>query len=767
MLTSLTNSRWWSSGRRRRIALVGVVTAGMLGASAIYATAANAAVPTFPDNIIIFPERDFISIDGYDAHKGEVATVEVYRDGVGVVGSATGRLAGGSPSLEINHPGGVCWGAGTGLGVTPDILPGDKVTVKVGGQALGDATAQDATVADTPAGPSSELTGTTLIVHGHLGPNVIPTQFEQRIVNRDLTATDVGRRDVRAATPTFERAAKGGYESKLEVADDTFTATYHFDTAATAEVAANGLKIAMTWQVQDLDGNQQGLTTSEFGELGGPGMGGCPNGPLKTGPAAPSNVTAVRSGDGTSIKLTWTPATTVPGTPAVTGYRVTAVADTTSGAGEQVEIGKRLGNPAATGTTITGLATSESYTVELRSVSGAGETFPVKSVRPLNPGEDMTPPTVAATPAGGTFSVPQTVTLTANESGSEIYYSLTGASLTSGDLLSNDPSITRYTGPFMVAQTAKLTYVAFDPSGNVSPQGEQRFTITNDPVPAAPSFTGTPVVGTGSVTLNWEAPAPGAPGLTIDGYSVQVYNADGTAAGAARTTAGDVTSLVVDGLTGDTPYLFTVRAKNINGYGPESAKFGPVTPKGALAANAGPDQSGIIRGTNVGLDAGGSTQNGVTYSWEQVLTGPNDPNKVILNGATTLTPSFTYPLFQYPMTNNPLTFKLTVSDGTTTRADEVMVSTQPDTVTIASGRYRPRSELRLDGSGTRAGATITIHAGSMDGPVLGRAPVVAAPPAPGGTWTLRLRNGQVPPTNQPIWIESDQGGTAGPFTPAL
>ncbi|MCW2640380.1 MAG: hypothetical protein JWP76_2686, partial [Dactylosporangium sp.] len=27
--------------------------------------------------------------------------------------------------------------------------------------------------------------------------------------------------------------------------------------------------------------------------------------------------------------------------------------------------------------------------------------------------------------------------------------------------------------------------------------------------------------------------------------------------------------------------------------------------------------------------------------------------------------------------------------------------------------------------------------------------------------------GQVPPTNEQIWIESDQGGTAGPFTPAL
>jgi hypothetical protein len=53
-----------------------------------------------------------------------------------VIGSATGKLVGGSPSLEINHPGGVCWGAGGGLDVTPDIMPGDKVTVKIGGQVV-------------------------------------------------------------------------------------------------------------------------------------------------------------------------------------------------------------------------------------------------------------------------------------------------------------------------------------------------------------------------------------------------------------------------------------------------------------------------------------------------------------------------------------------------------------------------------------------------------------------------------------------------------
>ena len=30
----------------------------------------------------------------------------------------------------------------------------------------------------------------------------------------------------------------------------------------------------MNWEVQDADGNRQGLTIAEFGEAGGPGFGG-------------------------------------------------------------------------------------------------------------------------------------------------------------------------------------------------------------------------------------------------------------------------------------------------------------------------------------------------------------------------------------------------------------------------------------------------------------------------------------------------------------
>ena len=43
----------------------------------------------------------------------------------------------------------------------------------------------------------------------------------------------------------------------------------------------------MAWQVEDADANRQGLTIAEFGELGGPGMGGCPAGPGRSGASTP------------------------------------------------------------------------------------------------------------------------------------------------------------------------------------------------------------------------------------------------------------------------------------------------------------------------------------------------------------------------------------------------------------------------------------------------------------------------------------------------
>ncbi|HET6478915.1 MAG TPA: hypothetical protein VFG35_02580, partial [Actinoplanes sp.] len=72
------------------------------------AAAAAAGLPVFPDNLVVFPDRDFITVEGYQDHLGETATIEVTRPGVGIVGSAAGVVAEGDVAFEVNHPGGYC-----------------------------------------------------------------------------------------------------------------------------------------------------------------------------------------------------------------------------------------------------------------------------------------------------------------------------------------------------------------------------------------------------------------------------------------------------------------------------------------------------------------------------------------------------------------------------------------------------------------------------------------------------------------------------------
>ena len=137
----------------------------------------------------------------------------------------------------------------------------------------------------------------------------------------------------------------------------------------------------------------------------------------------------------------------MPGTPAITGYRATAVARTVD-KNEQIEIGRRITGQSAAGTTITGLDANESYDVYVVAESSNGPTFPAIHAIPQT---DTTPPTVTASSNGGTFSTAQKVTLTANEAGSEIYYTTDGTDpfIAGGTV---DES-TRYEGPVDIAAT--------------------------------------------------------------------------------------------------------------------------------------------------------------------------------------------------------------------------------------------------------------------------------------------------------------------------
>ena len=354
--------------RRRRSgrALTHAALAGLMaGGITIVAGQAVQAVPAPPHNIVVFPQRDFVVLEGYTnrlTEVGKTATVVVTRGGV-ETSRATGTISAGG--LEINHPGGVCW-----QDVTPNIKPGDVVRATVPGVGSESTIVQRAEVDAQEGGAGFRKVGDfDLVVDGVRASGFPLGRMEQRIVNPDLDETDVGRRDIRAPQ------RPGPYTSSLTgPTPTTWRATYHFvtdgdTTAAEAtqmrDIAAEGQMRALSWEAT-VGGERQGLTISEFGEVGGPGFGGCPTGPETLAPNAPTNVAATAGRE--AITATWSRATINPDGSPVTGYRVKAV-NTLNNVGTSIQV--PLCTTGCTAT-IPDLLSGVPYRIEVRAQSAAG-----------------------------------------------------------------------------------------------------------------------------------------------------------------------------------------------------------------------------------------------------------------------------------------------------------------------------------------------------------------------------------------------------------
>jgi hypothetical protein len=556
----------WLNRRVTSTLAIGLSAAGLGGAALV----ADAAPPAFPNNVVVFPDRDFVTIEGYQDHIGETGLVEVTRDGK-VIGSAKGVVEEGDVAFEINHPGGYCWGAGTGLNVTPDIRPGDKVNISFNGIDAGDTTAANAYVTgDSQLVANAAGVKDTLVVHGYAGPGVNQTQMEQRIIQPDLVDTEIGRRDIRAVPGPLTPAPKGGYSSSLTFEGDQFTATYVFQDPANALIASKADlgERAMSWQVEDADGNRQGLTIAEYGEAGGPGMGGCPAGPGDAGAPQPGSANIVRSVDKTSVSVTWNPTDQLPGAAAVTGFDVEAVQQGLSAEGDHTVLGKRT-SANATHAVISGLKADQGYDIEVRSMAGQTMSAPytVQAASPTELG-DVTPPTLTVTPGSTTeVNVTSSITLS-SETGSDIYYTIDGTAAVQADLPSNTAK--KYTAPIALSGPVTLHAVAFDRAGNFKTfTGDYKPPVDTTPAPAAVSaITGT--AGPNSVSLSWAAPEAG-----VIGYGVQAY-VNGIKSGTLKETTAK--TITINSLNAGTEYYFTVKARNSTGYGLESTPYGPLVP---------------------------------------------------------------------------------------------------------------------------------------------------------------------------------------------
>lgn len=251
-----------------------------------------------PDSITSFVDRDFIVAEGFAAHAGEWVMFEVFQGGIG--GKLTGQALGVTDGvvIEVNHPGGLCWGSYSELPWTPDIQAGDYVMLSfVDGTYVSQIVAGAKTTSFT-------LSDKTITVSGVFGPTDSLVNFESRILNPDiLDEPSILRRDVRAAigplTETLAPKSTLGYSSGVTVsaAARTFVATYVFvDAGVAAHVFAitpglDGAR-ALSWAETDANANMRGLNIQELGLIGGPGFAGCPTyatvPPTATPTAAPT-----------------------------------------------------------------------------------------------------------------------------------------------------------------------------------------------------------------------------------------------------------------------------------------------------------------------------------------------------------------------------------------------------------------------------------------------------------------------------------------------
>lgn len=232
--------------------------------------------------VTVFPDRDFVSIEGYaenDQLQVIVRRPSLAGTGKPVIGTARG-IVGRTGLFEINHPGGICW-----TGQTPDIAADDEIDVVriYANETFAEGQTQrviNARVINPAAkvGAQVQVTG---VAYDKLG-NPLPLDFlEQRIINPDFTTTAIGRRDISADINGGRvQNVVGGSGNLLRTtgcvgASCGWTATYTGLDANEQNMAVAGQSRVLAW-LNTFSGVRSGITISEYGEVGGPGMGGCP-----------------------------------------------------------------------------------------------------------------------------------------------------------------------------------------------------------------------------------------------------------------------------------------------------------------------------------------------------------------------------------------------------------------------------------------------------------------------------------------------------------
>src|SRR5215217_3053230 len=295
-------TRWLATAGAGALLAPLVSVAGAGGAAAVVPTTTNNP-PISPHSLIAFPQRDFVSITGYQ--KTQRLTVDIVHPDGTVRTAGSGLIPKDDPStadttdgiLEVNHPGGYCWQE-----VTPDIRPGDKLRVTDDVTTVADET----TVANVTAERPVQTAAGTVVVHGTAVGRPPVAQLEQRLVAPGQNFAN-GKRTLRAASARID-----GTLAYDDAVGSTWTATYTGLSAADVDTAL-GAESRILWLGSDpAAGVESTIYENGAGVAGGPSSP-CtapleklppPPGADVTPPGVPSGLTSTVTDS--SVALSWT-----------------------------------------------------------------------------------------------------------------------------------------------------------------------------------------------------------------------------------------------------------------------------------------------------------------------------------------------------------------------------------------------------------------------------------------------------------------------------
>jgi len=443
------------NGRSRTRAAISA--AAVLAAGAALAAPAGAAV-NGSHVVAVLPATQGLELSGYPV--GDTLNVHVIRNGV-TIGSATGTT---TPDKKdpnngvLNVAGGAppCW-----TGSTPQILPGDEVTVDDGGAGL------DSTIVQNVAATTLERDPVTghILVHGFAiapgGGEYDPTTFAASVQARiTIAATGTpfsnGRNSVRAGGGKFDGTVSYDPPTVNDPNPTTWTADFPM-TDLDAQLALGNKNFEGVFLV--------GVSELTIGRTPA-GASGC------AAPAADSVTSFDRS---TVNAANVSSPLTVSGVAQPDATNVSVVVSDTKG--DKV--------------TFPDIAPSGgSFTTGAMDVSGlvdgtltATPTFTVPGQSPfvgatLTIAKDVVAPAApVASPPGGTYDGVKSVTLGDDDATAAIHYTTVG---TKPAAASPAFGVT----PITVDHSLTIRAIAIDPAGNVSPEASFAYTITGAPAPS-------------------------------------------------------------------------------------------------------------------------------------------------------------------------------------------------------------------------------------------------------------------------------------------